>query len=734
MLVSCRATQALIEAVEAASLDASSLADGTGTSLARLRDGRERIAWGVFARVLDNVARLAPSDEALADLGRGLARAPGFARAWRVGSRLVGPRDVYAFFFRWFGPSLFGGVKARIAERADGRLALSLELPPGFEPSRPFFAICRGGISAMPRIIGATDADVEATLTGSRGDYLVTLPPSASLLGRARHALRAFRGAEDSLGDLERFREEAHESFDALARSRQDFRDLLEKMSDSVVVHREGVIVWGNAAFVRQLGYQRAEELVGLHILRDVLHPDDREALAKTMQLPLLPDGTPPRCFRARRRDGSLLHIEISAPQIVDFDGAPARLVVGRDVSERERDGDARRVAERLTSLGLLAAGVAHEINNPLAYVHANLALARRELDGAGGAGGAAAMREAIAAAIDGTERVRVIVRELRALGRGELQPIEAVDLSELVAGTLALVRQQIERRARLLVEIGPIPRVRGERTRLGQVLLNLLLNAIDAIEPGAPERNAIQVVATSDASAAVATVALEVRDSGCGIAVEDLGRVFDPFFTTKPTGQGTGLGLPICHRIVSELGGRISVESSRGSGATFRVELRAFEEAARTESPAPEVGPVAAPAGAASALLPRRGRVLVVDDEPRLRAVLAGLLEDHHDVVTRDGGRSALELLREDDRFDAILCDLGMAGISGGQLYETLAAERPGLAERMVFMTGGAVDPQLAGPSMRAGRRVLEKPFELEDMLAAIGARIEAARAAHGG
>jgi PAS domain S-box-containing protein len=723
VLVSCRATRALIEAVEAASIDPSSLVEGTDVTLAQLRDGRARIGWDDFARVLDNVARLFPSDEALAALGRGLARAPGFAGAWRVGARLVGPREVYGFFFRWFGPSMFGGIKASVAERPDGRLALSLELPPGARSSRPFFAICRGGIAAMPRIIGAAEASVEAALTGARGDYLVTLPASASLLGRARHALRAFRGAEDSLGDLERFRHEAHESYDALTRSRQDFRDLLEKMSDSVVVHRDGEIIWGNHAFVRQLGYERTEQVVGLHVLRDVLHPDDRAPLAATMNLPLLPAGAPPRRFRARRRDGSLVHIEISAPQIVDFDGAPARLIVGRDVTERERDENARRVAERLTSLGLLAAGVAHEINNPLAYVHANLALARRELD-AGACNAGSAMREAIAAAIDGTERVRVIVRELRALGRGELQPIEAVDLTELIVGTLALVRQQVERRARLVVEIATIPRVRGERTRLGQVLLNLLLNAVDAIDEGAPDRNRVEVVASFDAATDAGLVVLEVRDSGCGIVAEDLGRIFDPFFTTKPTGQGTGLGLPICHRIVSELGGRISVDSNPGRGTTFRVALRVFDEPRDGARPASTLeASVASPAVG-------RGRVLVIDDEPRLRSVLAGLLGEHHDVESADGGRAALELLRRDDRFDVILCDLGMAGISGRQLYDTLSVESPALADRMIFMTGGTLDPQTAGPLTRDGRHVLEKPFEPEEMLAAVRTQLEAARA----
>jgi PAS domain S-box-containing protein len=724
VLVSCRATQALIEAVEAASLDPSSLVAETDVTLDQLRDGHRRIQWAVFAQVLDNVARLVPSDDRLADLGRGLTGATDFVRARRVGARLVGPREVYGFFFRWFGPSLFGGVLATVAERPDGRLALSLALPPGLRPSRPFFAICRGGISAMPRIIGAEDAIVEATVSGVRGDYVVTLPKSASLFGRARHALRAFRVAEDSLGDLERFRQEAHESFDALARSRQDFRDLLEKMSDSVVVHRDGVIIWGNHAFVRQLGYERTEEVIGLHILRDVLHADDREPIAQTMQLPLLPPDAPPRRFRARRRDGSLVHIEISPPQIVDFDGAPARLVVGRDVTERERDENARRVAERLTSLGLLAAGVAHEINNPLAYVHANLALARRELDGGLGAAGSA-MREAIAAAIDGTERVRVIVRELRALGRGELQPIEAVDLGELIAGTLALVRQQIERRARLVVEVAAIPPVRGERTRLGQVLLNLLLNAVDAVDEGAPERNRIEVLASFDAAANEGAVVLEVRDTGCGIEPENLGRVFDPFFTTKPTGQGTGLGLPICHRIVSELGGRNSVDSRPGRGTTFRVVLRPFEEHREGARPAPPTE--ASPAAPTVA----RGRVLVVDDEPRLRAVLAALLAEHHDVESRDGGRAALELLRRDDGFDVVLCDLGMAGMSGLELYETLAVESPALADRMIFMTGGTLDPQRAGPLVRAGRRVLEKPFEPDEMLAAVRARLADVRAA---
>jgi PAS domain S-box-containing protein len=382
-----------------------------------------------------------------------------------------------------------------------------------------------------------------------------------------------FHELEAVITELERSRRELQESYDAIVQSRRHFREILDKMSDSVCVQRDGVVVWGNREFLRQLGCTSVDEVVGLDIVRDIVHPDDRHVLLRTIGVSPEVAHTTLRRFRVVRRDGTSLDIEISAPQIVDFDGAPARIVVGRDITERLRQESAMLVADRMASIGLLAAGVAHEIANPLAYAIGSLAIARRALEASEAP---KALRDVIDAAIDGTDRVRRIVRELQSLGRGDVQVDETVDVAALVESTLALARRSIEDRTRVTVDVSAAPRVRGDRARLSQVLLNLVLNAADAIEPDAPERNEIAIFATRDEGG---RVVLAVRDTGSGIPADVMSRIFDPFFTTKPVGKGTGLGLAICQRIVSDLGGTLTVESTPGRGSTFRLVLRGEPE-----------------------------------------------------------------------------------------------------------------------------------------------------------
>jgi two-component system, NtrC family, sensor kinase len=233
--------------------------------------------------------------------------------------------------------------------------------------------------------------------------------------------------------------------------------------------------------------------------------------------------------------------------------------------------------AERLAGLGVLAAGVAHEINNPLAYTLANLEfvgaeldLARRELPASKGLAEAV---NALTEAREGAERIRQIVADMRTLSRVEEREGARADVVSAIEAALRQLSAAVEPRAQVVRELSPVPAVHGEEKRLVQVFANLIQNAAQAIEPGAPERNQIRVrtwIGPED------TVCVEVSDTGCGIAPEVMPRIFDPFFTTKPVGTGTGLGLTICHNIVTGLGGEISVSSAQGAGTSFQITLPA--------------------------------------------------------------------------------------------------------------------------------------------------------------
>jgi PAS domain S-box-containing protein len=417
--------------------------------------------------------------------------------------------------------------------------------------------------------------------------------------------------------------------------------------------------------------------------------------------------------LRQRRKDGALIDIDATIVAVRDSQGRFLGYIgVNRDVTERRRaEAELKRaserlaVADRMASVGTLAAGVAHEINNPLAYVISNLSSASEVA--AALPGGAAELQEALREAREGAERVRRIVGELRTFSRPDEAARGPLDVRRVLDAAVNLARHEIRHRAQVVKRYEDVPPVDANESRLAQAFLNLIVNAAQAIPEGRADANQIVL----GARLADGRVRVEVSDTGVGIAPEHLGRIFDPFYTTKPVGVGTGLGLSICHGIVASLGGEIRVESAPGKGSTFTVVLPAS-----TARPVPRAAepPAAAPPG-------RRGRVLVVDDEPPLAQSLRRTLAREHDVVAVSSGRAALDLVTSGERFDVILCDLMMPEITGMDLSERLAREAPEAARAMVFMTGGAFTPRARDFLDDPSRRRIEKPFDLETLRALV-------------
>jgi CheY-like chemotaxis protein len=272
----------------------------------------------------------------------------------------------------------------------------------------------------------------------------------------------------------------------------------------------------------------------------------------------------------------------------------------------------------------------------------------------------------------------------------------------------------EIRQRARLVKEYDNVPLVLANPGQLGQVFLNLLLNAAHAIEREEPENNIIRVVTQKSANG---EIVIEVSDTGKGIPPESQPRIFDPFFTTKPIGVGTGLGLSVCHGIVRSLGGTITVESEAQRGSTFRVVLPAAPE--RTLSPPkPPVSPI-----------PQvHGRVLIIDDEPKIAEAIRDMFDPLHETRIVTSGSDALALLMQepdDQRFDVILCDLHMPDISGMELHQKLAENRPATAERMVFMTGGTFTERSREFVGRVSNACIDKPIDVQRLRELVANRI---------
>ena len=263
----------------------------------------------------------------------------------------------------------------------------------------------------------------------------------------------------------------------------------------------------------------------------------------------------------------------------LEVDGAPLlgasgevlyAIAIFHDISERRAMERRLRVSDRMATVGVMAAGVAHEINNPLSYLTANLTFALAELKS--GSGNVAEVISALDDAHAGAVRMGLIVRDLKTFSRDDDGQPVAVDLHNVLEVALRLSGNDIRHRARLVKDLGPLPWVMGNESRLGQVFLNLLVNAAQAIPEGRADANEIRVVTRVDASG---RPIVEISDTGAGIDPKLLTRIFEPFFTTKPKGVGTGLGLAICNDILVGLGAELTVESELGKGTTFRVCLR---------------------------------------------------------------------------------------------------------------------------------------------------------------
>jgi two-component system cell cycle sensor histidine kinase/response regulator CckA len=495
-------------------------------------------------------------------------------------------------------------------------------------------------------------------------------------------------------------------------------RLLLDAIPDAVAVHDDGVFTYVNRACVGLLALRTPDDLLGRDLI-EIVHADDRPAvLAERRAVRETGDASARREVRWLRADGSEVTVEVAA-QPFELDGRAVVLLIARDLTERQRMQAQLVQADRMASVGALAAGVAHEINNPLAYVVANLGFLAESLpelarDAASGSPELVprinALVHQLAAARQGAERVRVIARDLKTFARADDERRELLDVATVLASTLTMAENEIAHRARLVTDFAFAPRVVANEARLAQVLLNLVINAAQAIPEGAPDENEISARTYQDAAG---RCIVEIADTGCGIAPDVVGKIFEPFFTMKPKGIGTGLGLSICHGIVTALGGEIVVESVVGRGSTFRVVLPA---AGRDSLP------MAAPSSMRISIAPRRGRVLVVDDEAEIGTILRHALDENFDVVAVTSGREALRLLEQDEEWDVILCDLMMPGMGGADVYERATARSGALADRFVFMTGGAFGASAREFLARIPNERVEKPFNLRTVARVVG------------
>ncbi len=532
--------------------------------------------------------------------------------------------------------------------------------------------------------------------------------------GRAVNVSATWSPIRDSTGRVVRLAVVARDVTEQ-KRARDRFRALLELAPDAMIaVDRNHQIILANRHAARVFGYPE-DGLIGESV--QLLVPEGLRGRHLRYLDGYAREGRPGRHagreLRARRKDGSEFDVEITLSPFDHDAEEMVAIAAVRDVTERNKLRDQLVFSDRMASIGTLAAGVAHEINNPLAAIVANVDLALREVvelpiprDQTGDlADGLEDAREAAA-------RVRQIVRDLKIFSRSTEERVHPVDVERALDTTLRIAWNEIRHRAHLVKDYGNVPRAEANEARLGQVFLNVLVNAAQAIPEGLVERNEIRVTTAVDADG---LILVSIRDTGAGMSPEVLKRLFTPFFTTKPVGVGTGLGLSISHRLVTGFGGRIAVDSELGEGTTCRIWLRpaVFE--------AEEAEPVAETVRAG-----RRGRILVVDDEPLICHAVSRTLARDHDTTAVTDPREALRRLTSGEHFDVILCDLMMPQMTGMDLHAELVKLDPGVAGRMVFLTGGAFTARARDFLDNVHNQRLEKPFDPAQLRALINDKID--------
>jgi len=505
------------------------------------------------------------------------------------------------------------------------------------------------------------------------------------------------------------------EAEEALRRAEENFETFVRSMPVPAVVHRDDAFVLVNRAFTEAFGYGEAE-IVGRSIL-DIVESADvpyvRQYVANGLEERA---GLTTREHHLLHADGTRSAVEVTSVPVV-FRGQLTPMAVIHDLRERKRLEAQLVMADRMASLGRLSAAVGHEINNPLAYILGSLTLIDRELAQLGvGPAATSQLHDLLGNVREGAERIRAVVQDLRALSREPIDARGPADLSHVLDLCTAMAEHELRHRARLVKAYAALPAVGGTEARLGQVFSNLLVNAAQAIPEGDAAGNEVRVEAhvTADGK-----VAVDVVDTGSGIAPEVVPRIFEPFFSTK-AGAGTGLGLSISQHIVTSLGGTISATPNAPRGTRLRVVLPCADEAEAIESVRQEA------ARAETEAKNVQARILVVDDEPQITLMIARLLRPRA-VDVAHGGKEAITRLSDGPRYDVILCDLHMNDLTGMDVYEHLQRAGGGLERRVIFMTGGVMSERATNFVAQCDCPLLDKPFDgaaLESAIESVLAR----------
>ncbi len=579
--VSSRICSLIFESLEARGVDGESLLSGLSTTRAELTDPRRRVSWDAFTDLIDAAASHVGGAEGLAAVGADHIASPSFDFVKKIARLFLSSHDLYWMGAHWFGHAMFWNVDDRFEELPDGKLRETLWLLPGFRDSPAFFHLILGALRAAPRQLGQGDARVTMQLSPGRAVYDIQPPPSLTVWARGRRRLAALVGSRAVVEQLRAEQEtlklayrqlrQAHAELWAVQEEQRAILSSLDR-TPVLLLDREGRVlsVYGlDAGPPCGVEWTAGGPVEGRR-LADLLPPESAEFVRRYVGYVLETERSYQVEHTLRTPLGEA-RFEVRFTPIRDRDGGVrAVLIVSRDVSEQRRLQEAVDRADRLASVGTLAAGVAHELNNPLGAI---LLSAEHALDVERRGGDPAEREECLRDILANTERCTHIVKGVLRFARSESSEKVPCDLNDIVRGTRDLTGQYVdEHLATLELDLDPsLPAILANPLEVEQVVVNLVRNAVEA----SGEKGHI-LVATRPGGLGVR---LSVADSGPGMSDHDKQRVFDPVFTTRRDEGGTGLGLSVVHGIVTDHRGQVAVERSAAGGTEVVVDLPAADE-----------------------------------------------------------------------------------------------------------------------------------------------------------
>ena len=688
--VSCRLFEFFERASATYPVDLSELTKGLSVDLAQLRQPDRFVPWEDWAALCERLeAEIGPA--AILEIAEGV-RDMESSRVWRsVVANVVHTRLVYEASIRWIAPTLFRHASYHLEVVSDSHLRVAIDIPRDRPGSSAWMRMNEGALRGATLSSGHGKATVRANIEPHHADFDVYPPVGSGLAVGVARRVRSAWAMDSVVEELASMQADLRASFEDLQRNERQLRLVLDSLPTPVLlVAHDGTVSFANRrwqdVFGPLLSGTRLSALVG-----------EANELGVRLTLP-------------RDHEIDLMLVDVAGgrrrficlpPVSLPSSSGPSVVLQLRDVTEARSEEARLAITDRLATLGVLAASVGHEMNQPLAYVRAAFDSVRGVAEGLRLEPDPAALRaglediEGLLSMMDeGLLRVTEIARDLSAFSP---RPAAGggVDLRDVLRLSLRLTAATVRDVAQVEVELPRDPAmVALDGGRLSQVFVNLIQNAAQAMAEHPRDAHRLTV----RARATEAEVRVVVEDTGPGIPPAIQESVFEPFFTTKGS-RGTGLGLAVCRRILLDGGGDIEFESPDDGGARFTVVLPS------TSVPRPTAAP--------TSIQPRPAgrRVMVVDDEPTLGRLLGRLLR-FDQVEAHSDPRAALSTLLRDPGYDAILCDVSMPGLSGPEMHRTLAEAQPELARRVVFMTGGAFDPAAADYLESIPNLQLLKPF----------------------